>query len=273
MFLCTHCPLVPLYLFIQCSSVPRVPLLLWTRYSSVPLYPLFLSTHCSSLPSVPLLLCTHCSSIATAPIFLCTHCSSVPSVPLFLGTHCTYVPLYPVFLYSHCSQWSSVPTVPLFLRSSFPLNPLSLCSYCSSLPTVPLYLCTTDFLLLPLVWSTGPLILSSYCSSDCTYLVALWGDYTLMFNYLGARHVRDNPQFGANYIPMISFHSQTPHVQGHFEIWKQVFTSQPRREKRESCITCRRMLGTTPFFSPKTGGKTVFGKRFLIWAIHASRYR
>ena len=26
------------------------------------------------------------------------------------------------------------------------------------------------------------------------------------------------------------------------------------------------MLGTTPFFSPKTGGKTIFGKRFLIWA-------
>ena len=33
-------------------------------------------------------------------------------------------------------------------------------------------------------------------------------------------------QFGANYIPMISFHSQAPHVQGHFEIWKQVFTVQ-----------------------------------------------
>ena len=31
-------------------------------------------------------------------------------------------------------------------------------------------------------------------------------------------------QFGANYIPMISFHSQAPHVQGHLEIWKQVFT-------------------------------------------------
>ena len=31
-------------------------------------------------------------------------------------------------------------------------------------------------------------------------------------------------QFGGNYIPMISFHSQAPHVQGHFEIWKQVFT-------------------------------------------------
>ena len=31
-------------------------------------------------------------------------------------------------------------------------------------------------------------------------------------------------QFGANYIPIISFHSQAPHVQGHFEIWKQVFT-------------------------------------------------
>ena len=31
-------------------------------------------------------------------------------------------------------------------------------------------------------------------------------------------------QFGANYIPVISFHSQASHVQGHFEIWKQVFT-------------------------------------------------
>ena len=31
-------------------------------------------------------------------------------------------------------------------------------------------------------------------------------------------------QFGAYYIPVISFHSQAPHVQGHFEIWKQVFT-------------------------------------------------
>ena len=28
---------------------------------------------------------------------------------------------------------------------------------------------------------------------------------------------------------------------------------EPRREKRESCITCRRMLGTTPFFPPKLG--------------------
>ena len=33
-------------------------------------------------------------------------------------------------------------------------------------------------------------------------------------------------QFGVNYIPVISFHSQAPHVQGHFEIWKQVFTSK-----------------------------------------------
>ena len=33
-------------------------------------------------------------------------------------------------------------------------------------------------------------------------------------------------QFGGNYIPMISFHSQAPHVQGHFEIWKQVFTRE-----------------------------------------------
>ena len=29
-------------------------------------------------------------------------------------------------------------------------------------------------------------------------------------------------QFGGN---LISFHSQAPHVQGHFEIWKQVFTA------------------------------------------------
>ena len=33
-----------------------------------------------------------------------------------------------------------------------------------------------------------------------------------------------NRQFGANYIRVISFHSQAPHVQGQFEIWKQVFT-------------------------------------------------
>ena len=32
-------------------------------------------------------------------------------------------------------------------------------------------------------------------------------------------------QFGGN---LISFHSQAPHVQGHFEIWKQVFTLYPR---------------------------------------------
>ena len=30
-------------------------------------------------------------------------------------------------------------------------------------------------------------------------------------------------QFGGNYIPKISFHSQAPHVQGQIEIWKQVF--------------------------------------------------
>ena len=30
---------------------------------------------------------------------------------------------------------------------------------------------------------------------------------------------------------------------------------EPRREKRESCITCKRMLGTTPFFPPKLGEK------------------
>ena len=32
-------------------------------------------------------------------------------------------------------------------------------------------------------------------------------------------------RFGANHIPVISFHSQAPHVQGHFEIWKPVFTA------------------------------------------------
>ena len=30
---------------------------------------------------------------------------------------------------------------------------------------------------------------------------------------------------------------------------------EPRREKRESCITRRRMLGTTPFFPPRLGEK------------------
>ena len=32
--------------------------------------------------------------------------------------------------------------------------------------------------------------------------------------------------FGANYTPVISFHSQAPNVQGHFEIWKQVFSKR-----------------------------------------------
>ena len=39
-------------------------------------------------------------------------------------------------------------------------------------------------------------------------------------------------QFGGNYIPMISFHSQAPHVQGHFEIWKQVFTERRHFDER-----------------------------------------
>ena len=38
-------------------------------------------------------------------------------------------------------------------------------------------------------------------------------------------------QFGANYIPVISFHSQAPHVQGHFEIWKQVFTIAEQEQR------------------------------------------
>ena len=42
----------------------------------------------------------------------------------------------------------------------------------------------------------------------------------------GTFGVVNRRQFGGNYIPMISFHSQAPHVQGHFEIWKQVFTLQ-----------------------------------------------
>ena len=39
-------------------------------------------------------------------------------------------------------------------------------------------------------------------------------------------------QFGGN---LISIHSQAPHVQGHFEIWKQVFTHS-LEEKREAMV-------------------------------------
>ena len=39
---------------------------------------------------------------------------------------------------------------------------------------------------------------------------------------------------------------------------------EPRREKRESCITCRRMLGMTPFFPPKLGGKPYLEKDSLF---------
>ena len=38
----------------------------------------------------------------------------------------------------------------------------------------------------------------------------------------------------------------------------------PRREKRESCITCRRMLGMTPFFPPKLGEKPYLEKDSLF---------
>ena len=33
---------------------------------------------------------------------------------------------------------------------------------------------------------------------------------------------------------------------------------EPRREKRESCITCSRMLGRTPFFPPKLGENRIW---------------
>ena len=36
-------------------------------------------------------------------------------------------------------------------------------------------------------------------------------------------------QFGANYIPVIQFYSQAPHVQGHFEKRKQVVTGNNRK--------------------------------------------
>ena len=39
---------------------------------------------------------------------------------------------------------------------------------------------------------------------------------------------------------------------------------EPRREKRESCITCRRMLRMTPFFPPKLGEKPYLEKDSLF---------
>ena len=45
------------------------------------------------------------------------------------------------------------------------------------------------------------------------------------------------------------------------------YRAQPRRAKEESRITCMRMLRTTPFFPPKSGGKTIFGSTFQIWLV------
>ena len=43
--------------------------------------------------------------------------------------------------------------------------------------------------------------------------------------------------------------------------------AEPGRAKEESRITCMRMLRTTPFFSPKSGGKAIFGSTFQIWLV------
>ena len=39
---------------------------------------------------------------------------------------------------------------------------------------------------------------------------------------------------------------------------------EPRREKRDSCITCRRMLGMTSFFPQNWGKKPYLGKDSLF---------
>ena len=127
------------------------------------------------------------------PMFL--YCSSVPTVPLyllFLRTLCSCVPtvpLYPLFL------WSTVALYPLFLCScalSVPLYPLFLCSSVPSVPVYLLFLCTHC--------SSDPLFLSSSAPSVALYLLFLWGYYPLMFNYSGARYIRDYPNFSTDSI-------------------------------------------------------------------------
>ena len=49
-------------------------------------------------------------------------------------------------------------------------------------------------------------------------------------------------QFGANFIPVISFHPQAPHVEGHFEIWKEVFT--PGSIRHLFCLVLNSVLVT-----------------------------
>ena len=43
--------------------------------------------------------------------------------------------------------------------------------------------------------------------------------------------------------------------------------AEPERAKEESRITCMRMLRTPPFFTPKSGEKTIFGSTFQIWLV------
>ena len=181
-------PAVPLYPLFLCSCEPTVPLNLCTHCSSVPTVPLylhFLCTFCSSAPNVPLylvLLCTHCSSVTIVPLcllFLCTHWSTEPTVPLyllFLCTYCSSVPVNPLFLCADCTHCSSERTVPLFLSCvpTVPLHPVFLCTHYSSVPVYPVSLCF-------------------FASTVPAYLLFMGGYYPLMFNYLEALYIRDDP--------------------------------------------------------------------------------
>ena len=225
LFLCSCEPTVPLYLCTHCSSVPTVPLYLhfpfiltvhWQPPFSVPAVPLYPLLLCSCEPTVPLNLCTHCSSVPTVPLylhFLCTFCSSAPNVPLYLVllcTHCSSVTTVPLCLLFLCTHWSTEPTVPLYLLflctycSSVPVNPLFLCAdctHCSSERTVPLFLsCVPTVPLHPVFLCTHyssvpvyPVSLCFFASTVPAYLLFMGGYYPLMFNYLEALYIRDDP--------------------------------------------------------------------------------
>ena len=59
---------------------------------------------------------------------------------------------------------------------------------------------------------------------------------------------------------------KTPHRENPVPLWafhsNRIFRSTGKRP----CITCRCMLGMTPFSPPKLGKKQYLEKRFLIWA-------
>ena len=84
-----------------------------------------------------------------------------------------------LYLCTHCSSAPTVPLYPVFLCYSVPNVPQYLCTLCTSVPTVPLY----------------PLFFCTHCSSVPLYPVFLRGYSLLMFNYLGARYMREWPNW------------------------------------------------------------------------------